>query len=191
MLLNARRNSLILLFPPHFFSKNVQRKYKTNYLDNLLLPYDDVHEYMSSTIQSVNIPGWSIDTPEQTRMLGAKQEFKPGLPVKDYFNRSFTVKFQLADGFLNYFLFMENAIQYLNFKNKEMYFPMVKVGLINNEGYLVCGIDFKKVILSGMSDLDLSHAAVSQEFNTWSADFKYMDWRLNLDFGTVKDNPAI
>lgn len=191
MLLNTRRNSFLLLFPPDFFSKAVQEKYNRNYVNSLLLPYETIHEYMSSTIQEVTFPGWDIDLPQQTRPLGAKQEFKPGLPVKDYFKREFTVKFQLADGFLNYFLFLENSIQYLNFKNKLMYFPVIKIGMINNEGYLVAHMDFLKVVLKGMSEINLSHAATSQEFNYWTADFQFMDWRLNLDFGTEVDNRPI
>lgn len=186
MLLNARKNSFLFLFPKGFFSEDVQTKYKDNYLSNLLLPYDDVESYMSSTIQSVRLPGWELDTPEQTRPKGAKQEFKPGLPVKDYFERTFTVDFQLADGFLNYFIFLENAIQYLNFKNEVMYFPIIKLGLINNEGYLVAHVDFLKVILKGMSDVDFNHADVSQSFSNFTATFQYMDWRLHLDYGTEK-----
>lgn len=192
MLLNARRNSFLLLFPKEFFDPIIKEKYKKQYLNSLMLPYDDVDDYMSSTIQSIQFPGWNMDvTPQQVRLLGAEQEFKSSKPVKDLVKREFQVTFQIADGFLNYFIFYDNAINYLNFKDGPTYLPIMKLGMINNEGYLVSHIDFKMVLLTGMTDIELNHAAVSQEFNSFTATFKYMDWKMHLDYGSETNTESL
>lgn len=183
MLLNVKRNAFIFLFHPEFFSAEIKQKYKDNYLNQLLLPYDDVDSFISSTIQEIEFPGWDMNLPTQVRMHGKKQEFKSSIPVEDLFKREFTIKFKITDGFLNYFMFLENAIHYLNFKNKQQYFPVMKLGLLNNEGFLLSSIDMKMVILKGMSQITLSHSAVAQEFNTFEAKFNYSDFQLNMDFG--------
>jgi len=156
-----------------------------------MLPYDSVEDYISSTIQSIEFPGWEMDMPQQRRLLGAEQDFRSSKSVKDLFKRDFTITFQLADGFLNYFIFLENAINYLDFTQPEQYFDLMKLGMLNNEGFLVSHIDFRKVVLRGMSNVQLSHSAVSQEFNTFEATFTYNDWRLHLDYGTTETNPPL
>lgn len=183
MLLNVKRNAFIFLFHPEFFSDEVQTKYQDNYLNQLLLPYDRLDDFVSSTIQEIEFPGWDMDLATQTRMYGKKQEFKSSIPVVDLFKREFTLKFKVTDGFLNYFMFLENAVHYLNFKNTMQYFPLFKLGLLNNEGFLLASIDMKMVILKSMSQISLSHSAVAQEFNTFEAKFNYSDFNINLDFG--------
>lgn len=189
MLLNARLNSFILLFHPEFFSKEIRDRYKETYVSKLNLPYDTVHDYVSSTVQEVQFPDWALDPTIQTRMLGKKQEMKNSIPVEDLFKREFTLKFQLADGFLNYFIMLENSLDWLNFSTeRKMYLPNFKLGLMNNEGLLLFYIDFHMVTMTGMSSVALSTTSVGQEFHNFTATFKYSDWRMRFDFGN-KENP--
>jgi len=188
MLLNARLNSFILLFHPEFFSQEIRDRYKETYVSRLNLPYDTVHDYVSSTIQEIQFPDWAMDPVTQTRMLGKKQEMKNAIPVEDLFKREFTLKFQMADGFLNYFIMLENALDWLKFDtDRKMYLPVFKLGLMNNEGLLLFYIDFHMVSMTAMSNVSLATSAVNQEFHNFTATFKYADWRMRFDFGSKQD----
>lgn len=185
MILNTKHNQFVLLFPVDFYSESIKEKYKF-YCNQLLIPYERVDDFMSSTIQAVDFPGWNMEGPQQVRMMGAKQEFKSSVPIKDLIKREFTVKFKLADGFVNYFLFMENAVNFLDFKNKEQYFKTMTLGLLSNEGYLLSVIHFYKILLNSMSDFSLSYNKISDEFNLFDAKFTYMDWDIDTFFDKTK-----
>lgn len=179
MILTQRNHTFLILFPKTFFSNDLKSNFDY-YQKQLKLPYDNIDDYMSSTVQNVNFPGWSMEKRTQVRKLGARQDFKNAVPVKDLLDRKFTIQFKLSDGFLNYFMFYNNSIEYLDFRNKELYFDDFKFLLLNNEGYLVGTIDFYQVILTGMSNVKLDYANVERMNNTFTADFNFNDWDISL-----------
>jgi hypothetical protein len=181
MLLNQRQNSFILSFPPTFFSEKVKEDYK-KYYQSLILPYDSIHDFMSSTIQSVDFPGWSMDPAQQVRMLGKQQEYKNAKQVEDLFERSFTITFKLTDAYLNYFMFLENSQQYLDFSNLQKTFDPIRLSLLDNQGYLVASIIFNKPILTGLDGFKLSYSTNTPDFKVFTAKFKYFDFKVELDF---------
>jgi len=181
MLLNQRQNSFILSFPPTFFSGEVKEKYK-KYYQSLILSYDSINDFMSSTIQSVDFPGWSMDPAQQIRILGKQQDYKNSKQVEDLFERSFTVTFKLTDAYLNYFIFLENSLEYLDFSNPTKTFDPIRLSLLDNQGYLVASIIFNKPILTGLDGFKLSYSTNTPDFKVFTAKFKYFDFGVDLDF---------
>lgn len=181
MLLNVRQNGFVFLFPPDYFSEKVQTKYK-KYYQSLILPYDTISDFMSSTIQSIDFPGWNMTAAQQTRLLGKKQEFKNSVPVVDNFTREFTITFKMTDAYLNYFIFLENSLEFLDFKNKSQTFSPMRLSLLDNEGYLIASIIFNKPILTSQDGFKLSYSSSTPDFKTFQAKFKYFDFDLELDF---------
>ena len=177
MYLDSRHSGFILLFPPDFYDPELKKSYKT-YVKQMLLPYDTLDDFMSSTVQAVAFPGWDMNMPQQQRKYGAEQDFKNAKQVKDLFEREMTVTFQIVDGFVNYFLFLDNALRYLDFNNKKQYFEVMRLGWLSREGFLLGYMDLKKVILHGMSNFKLSYSNMSQEFTTFDAKFKFNDWNI-------------
>lgn len=181
MILNARQNSFLFLFPPDFFHNEIKEKYK-QYYQSLILPYDSIEEFMLSTIQQIEFPSWQMQLPQQTRILGKRQEYKSALPIADYFKREFKITFKLTDSYLNYFIFLENSLKFLDFENKEQTFGPMRLCLLNNEGYLVSSVIFNRPILKGMTGMNLSYSSATPDFKTFSVDFQYFDFDIELDF---------
>lgn len=181
MLLNVRQNGFILLFPPDFFTDRVKNKYK-KYFQSLIMPYDKIEDFMSSTIQSVDFPGWNMTEPTQTRILGKKQEYKNSVPIPDLFDRTFTVTFRMTDAYLNYFIFLENSLDFLDFNNKQQTFGPVRLMLLDNQGYAVASVVFDKPILMSQDGFKLSYSSATPDFKTFTAKFSYFKFDLELDF---------
>jgi len=181
MLLNVRQNGFVFLFPPDFFNERVQEKYK-KYYQSLILPYDNISDFMSSTIQSIDFPGWQMAETTQTRLFGKKQDFKNAVQVPDLFTREFTLTFKLTDAYLNYFIFLENSLDYLDFDNRKPTFPPARLSLLDNQGYLVASIIFNRPILKSQEGFKLSYSSTSPDFKTFTAKFTYFDFDIELDF---------
>jgi hypothetical protein len=183
MLLNVRQNGFILSFPPDFFSERVKEKYK-KYYQSLILPYDSISDFMSSTIQTIDFPGWQMTPAQQTRILGKKQDFKDATQVPDLFTREFTITFKMTDAYLNYFIFLENSLDFLDFeKNKTVpTFPPIRLSLLDNQGYLVASIIFNKPILKSQEGFKLSYSSATPDFKVFSAKFSYFNFDVELDF---------
>lgn len=193
MYLDSRHSGFLLLWPPTFYADELKKVYKS-YVKQMLMPYETLDDFMSSTVQQIAFPGWDMTMPQQIRKYGAEQDFKNAKQVKDLIEREMTVTFQIVDGFVNYFIFLDNAIRYLDFQNKTQYFDVMRLGWLSREGYLLGYMDLRKVVLHGMSNFKLSYAAQGQEFNTFDAKFKFNDWNivaLMEDFNPVPvtDNP--
>jgi hypothetical protein len=181
MILNARNNSFVLFFPPNFFNEEVKEKYK-KYYKSLILPFDTIDDFMSSTIQQIDMPGWNMDLAQQTRQLGKRQEYKNAEPIVDLFKREFTITFKVADAFMNYWIFLENALNYLDFKNPNQTLEPFRLSFLNNEGYLVTSVIFNRPILKGQSDMKMSYSSVTPDFKTFTATFQYFNFDIEIDF---------
>jgi hypothetical protein len=181
MLLNVRQNGFILLFPPDFFSDRVKEKYK-KYYQSLILPYDKIEDFVASTIQSVDFPGWNMDEVSQVRLLGKKQEYKNAVQVPDLFQRQFTITFKMTDAYLNYFIFLENSLDFLDFKNREQTFSPIRLVLLDNQGYAVASVIFERPILMSQDGFKLSYSSATPDFKTFTAKFSYFKFDLELDF---------
>jgi hypothetical protein len=182
MLLNVRQNGFVFSFPPDYFAPEIKEKYK-KYYQSLILPYDTINEFMSATIQSIDFPGWQMDPTVQTRLFGKKQDYKNATQVVDLFTREFSITFKLTDAYLNYFIFLENSLKYLDFSNRyQPTFSPMRLSLLDNEGYLVSSIIFKRPILKSQDGFKLSYSSSTPDFKTFTAKFAYFDFDVELDF---------
>ena len=182
MLLNSRQNGFIFHFPPDYFDAEIKEKYK-KYYQSLILPYDTINDFMSSTVQSIDFPGWQMEPAVQTRLFGKKQEYKNSTQVVDLFTREFSITFKLTDAYLNYFIFLENSLKYLDFSNRDQpTFSPMRLSLLDNEGYLVSSIIFNRPVLKSQDGFKLSYSSATPDFKTFTAKFAYFDFDIELDF---------
>ena len=181
MILNVRNNSFVFLFPENFFADEIKEKY-TAYYKSLILPYDTINDFMSSTVQQINFPAWSMELVQQIRPLGKQQEYKSSKPIKDLFTREISLTMKITDAYLNYFIFLENALGFLDFSNPKQTLSPMRLLLLNNEGYSISSIIFNKPILKSQTGIKLSYSSVTPEFNTFEIKFQYYDFKLEVDF---------
>jgi hypothetical protein len=188
--------------PADFFNDEVQKKYE-KYYRSLLLPYNNLDDFMVSTIQGINFPGFKSTLLTQVNPLGKIQERQSAKPIEDQFERSLTLTFKLSDAFLNYFIFLDNALNYLsplnvtkeNMQNSlgvaqskavvnsnHPFFKPIRLTLLNNEGYAVASIVLNRPMLTSLSEMKLSYSSNTPQFQTFTATFQYYNFDLDLDF---------
>jgi hypothetical protein len=179
VIVNSRNANYIINFPKGFWYKNVTDMF-ARYVKRNPLPYDTVENFMAAQVQSVNFPGLSMQTVSQTRPLGKAQEYKNSLPVADLFNRNISISFKALDGYINYWIALENALEYYQFKQQNEYLEHIQMRFLDQEGHILYTIKFNKPILTGISELSMSYSDNVPEFKTFSMDFSFFDMTLDI-----------
>lgn len=176
MILNPRSNSFYFNFPKGFFSEKVVSKYE-KYIKKQPIPFDDVQQYVNSTIQSIGIPGMSIDSVEQVRPLGKRILYKSATPIQDLFSRDFTINFKHVDGYINYFVMLDTILDFLNFDSHVVHIPALPLRILDNEGNVIVSVTFLEVIFTSFSNVDLNYTSNNPQVQAFSLGFKcnYMD----------------
>lgn len=176
MILNSRNSNFIFGFPKGFFYSEIDEKYKEHF-NRSHQPYKNVTDYMNFTIQSSTWPSVSLETVEQS-FRNTTQNFKGGYEAERQRNHEFSMTFRTTEGYLNYFI-MEDQInlywEYNNYQNKKdnkIYMPDMNLYLLDDTGHLITTRVYKNIVISGISDLDLSYNSNMAEFNTFTVDFK-------------------
>lgn len=190
MRLSSQSSQFIFNLPSDFLPSEIISTYKP-ILEKNWIQYENVIDYLNSTIKSINFPGISIETPTQNIMRGKSISYKPSKNVQDIVNHELVVKFASVDSDLNYWLLFDIFQKhYLDVDNLHLE-PFSLISLdIHRDG--IYQINFYQIILKGLSgnNFDYSQQKVtSKEFElTFSFNYYSIDFLLNkskvLELGT-------
>lgn len=173
MIINSRSSNFIFNFPKGFFAESVEEKW-TPWIKRMPLPYDTVHSAMNANVQSVTFPSFSMEPVSQTRKFGKQQDYKNARPVYDLFTRDMTVTIKALDGYSNYFIFLENALEYLKIgEPTQQYFDDMDINFLSQEGHIITTARFNKIVLTGISEIQLSYSDNQPEFKTFDVTFRF------------------
>lgn len=181
MRLNSQSNQFIFNLPSDFIPKEVIDTYKP-ILEKNFVQYDNVIDYLNSTIKSISFPGISIDTPEQSLTRGKKRSYYPSKNVQDiYTTHELPVTFASVDSDLNYWMMSEILIKhYLDVYN--MYINPFMLDVVDIHRDVIYTIKFNEIIGLSISDLnfDYSQQKVNQKEFTVTFKFNFIDINFNL-----------
>jgi hypothetical protein len=180
MIANSRNSNFHFHFPKGFWYKSVIDSF-TKYVKRNPLPWDTVENFMAAQIQSVSFPGLTMPTVSQTRRLGKQQEYKGSTNVADLFDRNLTITFKAVDGYVNYWISLENAMRYYDFENKAQYMEDMQMRFLDQDGSIMYTIKYNKVILTGISELSMSYSDNNPNFKTFSMTFSFYDMKMVIE----------
>jgi len=155
----------------------------TPLLEKNWIQYDNVIDYLNSTIKAVNFTGISIDMPKQNIIRGKEIYYKPAKNAQDIISsRQLNVTFASVDSDLNYWLLFD--IIYKNYLDTEnMYVNPFTITCLDIHRDAIYTIIFKQIIFTNLSDntFDYSQQKVnSKEFTmTFNFNFYEVDFHLN------------
>ena len=201
MRLNSQSSQFIFNLPSDFIKPELVFTYKP-ILEKNWVQYENIIDYINSTIKSVNFPGISFDLPKQILMRGKERQFKPAKNVQDITTtHELTVTFRSVDSDLNYWLLFDILTKhYLDLENSFVNpFTVTCVDIHRDAIYV---INFFEIILKSLSDntFNYSQQKVSSKeftlnfhFNFYDIEFIYDKSKILEDIGLPKiiDNNLI
>ena len=182
MRLSSQGSQFIFNLPSNFIKQEIIDTYSP-ILEKNWIQYENVIDYINSTIKSVNFPGVGIDMPKQTNMRGKERQFKPAKNVQDITStHDLTVTFRSVDSDLNYWLTFDILTKhYLDVENSFVNpFTITCVDIHRDAIYI---IRFYEIILKGLSDntFNYSQQKVNAKEFTINFHFNFYDIEFLLD----------
>lgn len=192
MRLASQSSQFIFNLPQSFLPAEVIETY-TPILEKNWIQYENVIDYINSTIKSVNFPGISFEMPMQIRMRGKQRNFKPATNPQDIVTtRQLNVTFRSVDSDLNYWLLFDILNKhYLDTENQWLDpFTITAVDIHRDAIYV---IKFYEIIINSLNDNLFNYSSqkvTSKEFTmTFNFNFYDIEFLLNkskvLELGSL------
>lgn len=186
MRLSSQGSQFIFNLPSDFLKPETIETY-TPILEKNWVQYENVIDYLNSTIKSVNFPGLGFDMPKQINMRGKERQFKPAKNVQDITStHDLNVAFRSVDSDLNYWLMFDILNKhYLDVDNSWVNpFTITCVDIHRDAIYV---IRFYEIILKSLSEntFNYSQQKVSSKEFTMSFHFNFYDIEFLLNRSKV------
>ena len=137
------------------------------------MPYDNIIDYLTSTIKSISYPGLSLTPNEQTILRGKKMAYKPSTPAQDLVaTHEITVTFNDIDGHANYFL-MDDIFQKHYLDTDHLHINPFTITTLDMWRNSVWQIRFYQLIAVSLSDTLLDYSVQKVNAPEFSVTFRF------------------
>lgn len=188
MRLSSQSSQFIFNLPSDFLPQEIVNTY-TPILSKNWIQYENVIDYLNSTIKSVSFPGLSIQTPEQTLYHGKKRAYKPATNVNDIVSsREFQVVFRSVDSDLNYWLvfdiFQKHYLDVIN-----LYINPFMITAVDVHRDAIYRIKYFEIIAITLSEIifDYSQQKLNAKEFTLSFKFNFVEIEFLLNQSKVME----
>ena len=182
MRLSSQGSQFVFNLPQDFIPQEILNSY-TPLLEKNWVQYENVLDYLNSTIKSINLPGISFDTPQQMLIRGKVRKFKPSTNVQDILTtHEATINFRSVDSDLNYWILFDIIIKhYLNTDTN--FLNPFSISVVDIHRDAIYTIHLKEIIIKSFSDLqfDYSQQKINSKEFTMTLHFNFYDIEFNLN----------
>jgi hypothetical protein len=182
MRLNSQSSQFVFNLPSDFIRPDIIAAYQP-ILEKNWVQYENVVDYLSSTIKGINFPGISLELPKQLLPRGKERQYKPAKNVQDITTtHDLNVTFRSVDSDLNYWLLFDIITQhYLDLENEYVApFTMTCLDAHRDAIYVV---RFYEIIIKNMQEINFNYSqqkVPSKEFTiTFHFNFYEVEFLLN------------
>ncbi len=192
MRLSSQGSQFVFNLPSDFLKPEIIETY-TPILEKNWVQYENVIDYLNSTIKSINFPGLGLELNKQINMRGKERQFKPAKNVQDITStHDLTVTFRSVDSDLNYWLMFDILTKhYLDVENSWVNpFTITCVDIHRDAIYV---IRFYEIILKSLSENTFNYnqqKVASKEF-TMNFHFNFYDIEFLLNRSKVLELGAL
>lgn len=189
MRLSSQNSQFVFNLPESLISQEVLDRY-TPILEKNWVQYENVLDYLNSTIKSVNFPGFGFDGPSQTLMRGKQRMYKPAKNIQDIVtSHEINITFRSVDADLNYLLLIDILSKhYLDVDTSQHIFAHpFTITAVDIHRDAIYKVKFFEIILKNLSDntFDYSQQKVNSKEFTLTFHFNFYDIEFILDQSKV------
>lgn len=186
MRLSSQSSQFVFNLPQDFIPQEILNTY-TPLLEKNWVQYENVLDYLNSTIKGVNLPGLSISMPQQILIRGKVRNFKPATNVQDIItNREVTIDFRSVDSDLNYWILFDIVIKhYLNTDTN--FLNQFSISVVDIHRDAIYTIHLREIIIKSLSDMKFNYSQqkINNKEFSMTINFNFYDIEFNLNKSKV------
>ncbi len=186
MRLSSQGSQFVFNLPTNLIPSEIIQSY-TPILEKNWIQYDNVIDYLNSTIKSVDFPGISFERPKQNLIRGKERYYKPATNIQDIVSsRDLTITFASVDADINYWLAFDIVSKnYLDVQN--LYVKPFTITALDIHRDGIYTINFFEIILHKLSEIkfDYSQQKVSSKEFTMTFSFNFYKIEFLIDNSKV------
>ncbi len=191
MRISAQNNQFIFNFPVDLIEKELNNQF-SKLIEKNFIPYDNVLDYLNSTIKEIVFNGINYDVHTQRLRRGKEIAWKDSKSVFDTFTNEVDITFRAVDSYLNYFILMQILTEfYLNVQKHQI--ENFQLKLLDYDGTLLYTVDFDEVLLKSISEIRLGYQQYSVSEKTFTVTFRYnfidIRWQIDGEDKSIFDIP--
>lgn len=172
MRLSSQNSQFIFNLPTTFIPTELIEVYQP-ILEKNWIQYENIVDYLNSTIKSVNFPGMSFEMPQQMLIRGKQRNYKPAKNIQDIITtRELTVTFRSVDSDLNYWLMFDILSKhYLDVE--EQYLTPFTITCVDIHRDAIYVIKFYELILKGISENTFNYSQQKVTAKEFTLNFNF------------------
>lgn len=175
MRITSQGNQFVFNLPSDFLTPEVIADYQP-LLEKNWVQYDNVIDYLNSTIKGIDFPGIRFDTPHQSLMRGKTRHYKPSQNVQDIVGHDLNVTFASVDSHLNYMLMGEMITKhYLDTEN--LFIKPFTLTALDIHRDAIYNVHFYEIIVKNLTDnrFDYGQQKINQPDFTMTLSFNFYE----------------
>lgn len=182
MRLSSQSSQFIFNLPSDFIPPTLSDSYQ-KILEKNWIQYENVVDYLNSTIKSINFPGLSFEMPKQILPRGKERQFKPAKNVQDLTTtKDLTVTFRSVDSDLNYWIIFDIMTKhYLD--NDNQFVKPFTLTCVDIHRDAIYNIRFYEIIIKSLQEINFNYTQqkVAPKDFTMQFHFNFFDIEFLLD----------
>lgn len=192
MRLSSQSSQFVFNLPSDFIRPELINHYQP-ILEKNWVQYENIIDYINSTIKSISFPGIGFDLHKQVLLRGKERNFKPAKNVQDVVTtRDITITFRSVDSDLNYWLMFDLLTKhYLDLENA--FNKPLTITCLDIKRDAIYIIKFYEVIFKSLSDNTFNYSqqkVASKEFTT-TFSFNFYDVEFLLTKNKVLEDTTL
>lgn len=174
MILNAKNNNWRFELPRDFFKDHITERY-LKIIKRLPCPYTNVRDWTNSLVQGISWNAVDLPVVTQENLHNPQTPHRGKGNLEFSFDKTIDVTFKLSEGYINYWLMFEHLSYFYDYttKSEDRFFKKFVVSFLDNIGYELVAIELGRVVMTGLSNLDLSFTSNIPDFKTFDVSFQF------------------
>lgn len=192
MRLSSQSSQFVFNLPSDFIRPELIKHYQP-ILEKNWVQYENIIDYLNSTIKSISFPGIGFDLHKQVLLRGKERNFKPAKNVQDVITtRDITITFRSVDSDLNYWLMFDLLTKhYLDLDNA--FNKPLTITCLDIKRDAIYVIKFYETIFKTLSDNTFNYSqqkVASKDFTT-TFTFNFYDIEFLLTSNQVLEDTTL
>jgi hypothetical protein len=187
MRINSQNNQFVFSLPQAYITKDIEEKFQI-LMDKNFVQYNDVMDYLNSTIKDMVFPSVSYERATQTKYHGKRIQWREAGNVSDKFQGEIDITYRSVDSHSNYFLLLEICNRFY-LQDNPNYMPTLNIKILDKDGDVIYIILLKDVVIASLSELRLAYNATDFQEQTFSLQlaYNYIDIKWTIDRDELKE----